>query len=87
MKRCRLAALLLVACPSGAAVADTSSRGSIAVEGRAFVPDEHESTEDYGVAVTSSVRSGRSTPSHDGACLAIQTSIPYAIGSSCQSDY
>lgn len=37
---------------AGAAGAKASSRGSVGVEGRAFQPDDHDETEDQGLAVT-----------------------------------
>ena len=48
-----LAAAAVALLPSHAALADASSRGGVTLETRAFVPDEDETTEDLGIAVSS----------------------------------
>jgi hypothetical protein len=48
-------ALAAIIVHGGAAMADTRSRGSIALDSRVFVPDDVDQTDDTGIAVTAAV--------------------------------
>ena len=59
----QLVAAICIVLPASAAIADVTSRGGVSLESRAFAPDDDDSTEDVGMAVSSQLEVGfRSKP-------------------------